>query len=250
MVYVRRGSATGEAPPDEVVRMASGTLGVGLPPMLQVDFADLKIRETYGLNLHLHCRPREIPPLDSIPLFGKPPQTFYGMSLDVNLNTQNRRYYRDLAVWIRDYAHLSPVGLTVFNPAGTTAEEIVVTINMEAADGLTVLDADEKPPLPSPGWNMPHVPLARRYAGRVDVSKFGSRFEIRTELGNLQPGTAAWSKDSFYVGARIPQTVKADVAISANNLRTPMTMKAEIEIEVALEPLQISEMICHHAEEE
>jgi len=250
VVYVRRGSATGEAPPDEVVRMASGTIGLGIPPMLQLGFTDVKTRETYGLHLQVECRPREIPPLESIPLLGKPPQTLYGMPLDVDLPTQNRQYYRDLAVWIRDYSHLLSVGLTVFNPATTTAEHVVVTITMESADGLTVLDADDKPPLPSRSWNMGPVPLARRYAGRVDVAKFGRRFEIRTELGNVQPGMAAWTKGSFYIGARIPQSITADVTISADNLRTPMTTKATIEIAVVLEPLQLSELISDQAAEE
>jgi hypothetical protein len=237
VVYVRRGSSTGEATPDEVLRMASGTLSLGVPSVLQVEFADIKNREKHGLGLRVLCKPREIPPLNRIPLFGEAPTPFSAIDYG-----QNRQYYRDVAEWFRDFAHLCPVGLVVPNPSSILAEHVIVTVQIESASGLALLDARDMKPFPSSSWSLPVAPSGR-YSRRIDVAQYANRYEILAELGNVQPGTEAWSQDVFYIGARMPQLVQADLRISANNLRVPMVLRAEIEIETSTQPMAVQEIL-------
>ena len=100
------------------------------------------------------------------------------------------------------------------------------------------------PPRPLLNW-FPFVssPTSGGHTVDIDVRQYGEKFEVRAELGSVQPGTTAWSHDIFYVGARGSLTAKAEVMISADNLKVPITLTAEIVIEAAPQRLNVQDII-------
>ncbi|MGA2324854.1 MAG: ATP-binding protein [Bryobacteraceae bacterium] len=232
VVYIRRRDTTSTASPEEIARMGSTAVLREVQPTLEVEFANLPARRMLGTTIVVESRVVEIPDRQSIPLYGPPPKTIYGVSLDVMDGFRNRDYYRDFATYIRERALLCPVGVTVTNASPTVAEEVWVTLELDATTDLVVLDEGGVPSEPSTN-TMPTIrPASFQRRQRVRVGRYGDRYEVRIQIGTVQPGTTQWSDESFYVGARCPVTAIARVQMSANNLRTPITLEAEIAIEV------------------
>lgn len=213
-------------------------------PVVQLDFADLRSRDKLGTSLQVSCKPIEMPAREAIPLYGEPRQGVLGISPSYGSPFRNSKYYRDLAEWHREFSHLCPVGLAVTNPSSTVAEQVVVTLEIDNAEGLSVLDRTDMPPPPLPNlFPWASSPMPGGHTVDVEVHLYGQKFEIRAELGSVQPGTTAWSHDAFYIGARESRTAIAKVTISADNLRVPVMLTAEIVIETTPQRLDVQDII-------
>jgi hypothetical protein len=197
-------------------------------PILEVQFADLPLREKLGTAVAVESRVVEIPDPKNIPLYGPAPKTFYGVSLDATDNMRNRDYYREIAIYIRDRSLLCPVGVAITNASPTVAEEVWVTLDLDVAADLVVLDESDTACEPSTYWVPPIRPANRDQ--RVHARRYGDKYEVRIQIGTVQPGTTQWSHEPFYIGARRPMVVAARIQMTANNLRAPITLTAEIEI--------------------
>jgi Putative DNA-binding domain len=249
-VYIRRSDTTGEAAPDEVARMGSTSIGARGQPVLEFEFADLQTRQKCGCELQIKSPSAEVPEEDLIPLYGKAPQAFYGISLDPTDGFKNRSYYRELAVYIRDSTFLCPIGLAITNHSTTVAEEVVVTIEIDSA-GVELYDEADKPLMPS----RDRIPTLRgmmsaQRTQRVLVSRFGDLYEVKWEAGTVQPGTSAWSKEPFHIGARQTLVSVAKISVSANNLRVPIRLSGEISIEATSRKLELKDFVPESAAEE
>jgi hypothetical protein len=240
-VYIRRGDTTGEAAPDEVLRMGSTGGLIRGQPVLELEFADLQTREKLGTSIEFVSQSLEVPSPESLPRYGKPPRTFYGISVD-SLDMENSEYYREIAAYLRDTTFLCPVGLAVANPSTNVAEQVVVTLEFNAG-GVTALGEEAKPPLPSTSC-IPHLhPMRPQQPERVEVRKFGELYEVRSHIGTVQPGTTAWSREAFYIGARKTTAVTVKVTLSANNLRIPVSGVAAFSIEATSRRVDLSYLI-------
>jgi hypothetical protein len=114
-IYVRRGSSTAIAKPDEVARM--GRAEAGSVPNIQLDvfFADPKVRQRVTPTLHSHVI--DIPPLHTIPDYKSPSRGRFDLSYGQHDRSE---YYRELAAFTRANRLLSPIWLGITN-TGTTA---------------------------------------------------------------------------------------------------------------------------------
>ncbi len=232
VVYIRRSDTTGTAAPEEIARMGSAAVLRRVEPILEVEFANLPTRETLGTTTVVESHFVEIPDLQKIPLYGPAPRHLYGISVDLHDNFRNRNYYRDLAAYIRDRSLLRPLGVAITNVSPTVAEEVWVTLELDTVEGMVVLDESDTPSEPSTD-TISAIRLASvRRDQRVHVARYGDKYEVRIQIGTVQPGTTQWSDEPFYIGAHHGMTVIARIQISANNLRAPIALDAEIGIEV------------------
>jgi hypothetical protein len=239
-VYIRRGDTTAEASPDEVLRMGSTAGLIHGQPVLELEFADLQTRRKLGTRIELVSQSLEVPSPESLPRYGKPPRSFYGISVD-SLDMENSEYYREIAAYLRDTTFLCPVGIAVANPSTTVAEQVVATLEFNTG-GVTALGEEAKPPSPSTS-RIPHLhPMRPQQPERVEVRKFGELYEVRFHMGTVQPGTTAWSKEAFYIGARQMTEVTVKVTISANNLRIPVSGVAAFSIEATSRKVEVSDL--------
>lgn len=227
IVYIRRGDTTGTAAPDEVARMGSSAALTRSQPVLEIEFGNTKDRTTFGTTIHIGSVLLEIPDPKAIPLYGPAPHPLLG---DDIYNVRNRNYYREYAEYLRNIAQLCPVALAVSNPSPTVAEEVIVVMSIDAVPGLKVVDGADAPHEPSKS-TFGSIPPGVYQRGRaVSVARYGELFEIKAEIGTVQPGTTRWSPGSFYIGAQSPMIVAARIVISANNLQVPISLTAEMNI--------------------
>ena len=118
-VYIRDGSSTRTATPDEVIEMS--TLK---PPMLDLNWADFANEGAVHSPYTVHSLILE-PFLDEDTFQPAPPpsQTFYGIDLSAfSTSRPNPEYSKDLILYTLCKAFFSPLGLWVHNKSGVTGK--------------------------------------------------------------------------------------------------------------------------------
>lgn len=243
ITYIRRGSSTGEAGPDEVLRMVATAGPSHGQPVLQVDFVDPENRRKLGASVPIECTAFEIPPADAIPEYGEPVPTILGRPVFPSHQLENRGYYSDVAGYLRDFGFLRPLGLAVTNSSSIVAEGVLVTMEMDGSAGLCVLDESDRPDFPSTQWTPPFGSPAGPSDKRIDVLRHGRLIEVRAEFEAIQPGVTAWSHNVFYIGARESMTAAAQITLSAHNLQVPVVVSADITIQVTASTVEVGDIV-------
>ncbi len=158
ITYIRRGSSTGEAGPDEVLRMVARADASPGQPVLKVDFVDPDSGQKLGTSVQIESTAFEVPPVEAIPEYGTPVPTILGRPVFPTHQQQNRDYYRDIAVYVRDVAFLRPLGLAITNSSSIPAQGVLVTMELDESAGLSVLDESDRPDfLPRSGRHLSAV---------------------------------------------------------------------------------------------
>lgn len=238
VVYIRRGDTTGEASPDEVLRMGSNAGAVHRgQPTLEIEYGDPETRERWGQKLKLSVVSISVPSASRLPKYGQ--ASIGGFSIP-ELSMKNSDFYRDTAHYLREHFFMKAVSIAIDNTATVLAEDVYVKILMSAHTAAV-----------RSRTHMPSKPTTDPYGGRLlnrvlptttSVSRYGDEFEIVMPIGNVQPGTTAWAKDPFYVGARQATKIAATVQISANNLRLPKIVETNLTIQVEEQVASISDV--------
>lgn len=243
VVYIRRGSSTGEATPDEVIRMIANPVTQHGQPILQLEFANLTTRQRFAGTISVRPEILHLPEKEAIPLYGKEPATAFGRSIDMFANMDNRQYYQQVAVYLQNRALCCPIGLAVTNSSTTMADNVIVTLESKADESIYLLDEGDMRHFPSIS-NMPNIiPSGFRKGRRVDVNRYGDIYEIKVQVGTVQPGVTGWSPENFYIAAAKSQTASLKATLSANNLRIPVAVQVEICIEPTSRQVDLPEIV-------
>lgn len=237
-VYIRRSDTTGEASPDEVLRMGTvnGPLHTG-QPILELEFGEPKGRERLGLSVRMEVVSSSVPPPSKLPDYGAPAEGGYWAPA---LSMENRNFIRDTATYLKESTFLRPIAIVVDNVSTSLAEDVLITIRFEGKSAVVRTKRD-----------MPHLPSTDRTVALVrprepetntSVNAFDDHSEVIIRLGNVQPGTTVWSADPFFIGTRTTGLIEATVKISANNLRIPNTLNAHFDIHAKQRVFSVSEV--------
>ncbi|HMH14338.1 MAG TPA: ATP-binding protein [Edaphobacter sp.] len=127
-VYIRRGDITSTASPDEVAQMGAKLESGRAQPVLEFAFADLEKRSKLESHPVFRMLCLDVPEDAEIPGYGNN----YG--LVVRINDENEDFYSDLAVYLRDVAHMQALGVTVANTSRVNAQQVVVRLGFEQPD--------------------------------------------------------------------------------------------------------------------
>ena len=211
-VYLRRGSSTTEAAPDEVAQMGVASVRLGSTDLL-VAFADNEKREAIGPAISFSSIVRTVTNRGAIP-------DYETGGFEIPGQESNRDFYRELAAYETDLHLLRRTALTATNRGASAARDIRAE--------FTLSDPDRR-------WEfrqyLPERPHPRNYFGSLRVPAVfaakGPRFEVEYlaktwhlafEFGHLQPGRTLWPAVEFYVGTRKSVTVTISGRIMADGL--------------------------------
>jgi len=236
VVYIRRGDTTGTADPDEIAQMGVKREESRSQPVLEFSFGDLERRTKYDEEIQVQTQCFSIPSDRKIPRYGT------NNGLGITLNNENEDYYADVALYLRDVMHLKAFAVVVANGSRTTAQQVVVRVRF-AEPELEVVTSGKRRPEPVRDRYMKFMrPDAFINAG-VDVTRDEDGFEVELELGDIQPGTSAWSRQSFYLGCRANKKFEAAISISGHNLAEPMRFKQQFDFEVEHHSVSVQQVV-------
>lgn len=227
-VYLRRGSSTTIAAPDEVARMGASALRLS-PNDLVVQFTEPGKRGELGSKISIVCADLFVSDEECIPDFE--------IEEYLVIERANPDYYRDLAKLAKEANLLRQAALTVSNRGDSSARDIRVELNFH--------DPGREWEFRRPSQVRNKLPSKIRqgfdFIGDLSpaVNQPGCHFEyldgcwhLIFEIGYLQPGRTLFPGVEFYIGCKRTGFAKLVGKIMANELATPIDVEILIEASV------------------
>jgi hypothetical protein len=203
-VYVRRGSSTSIALPDEVSKMGNTTFASSVD--FDVQFYDKETHDSNGESLSINHVFVQRP--DYIPDFGSSVSNSpYDMLFQMPSFATNKNYHREYSELLYKLKSFFPVYLAVTNTGDSIAENVRIKITISHTDICEILEEYQ---LPDKRWElpektlslqarMPDLPIRRRnFDGELEISKDANSYHIEVEYRHIQSQRTVYL-DPFFI---------------------------------------------------
>jgi hypothetical protein len=241
-VYLRRGSSTAEAEPDEIADMGiiSSKKSLLNVPILDCEFSDPNIQKLHGKEITITSNFIKIN--ESIPKLS----SSYNSTQLVSLSQPNSNFYKELYQFYQFQTLFKAVNLRLINTGEVTAFNACAEINV-VDNGLFFITKNDFPKFPkkyhnflTPELNVP--PIMNRIGSRLSVKKNNVGWAIKINFGNIQPKAEDWLEESIFIGSTISQDIFLNMAIFADNIPDPIHIQFCIHFQVKEITKTVSEL--------
>lgn len=231
-VYIRRGSSTDIAKPDEVARMGSPDSKPVITPRLVLSLAEYTSHALLGTRIS-----GESMVLDklSVETLKGQDRAWKNMSFTIaaitNLNYENELI--DYVWWRHIFKALS---LAISNESTLSADDVVVEVRFPKDGKACVLEASEQPEPPTRS-NIAsirgHIPAAD---SDVTIRSLPDSWKLRACFPRIRPGSTEFTGDPIYFGALEPTVLTAKAVVYGHNI-APSKVPLEIHFNVTTRPM-------------
>jgi hypothetical protein len=224
-VYIRRGSATDRATPEEIALMGASTVSIDRTPLIRVEFAEVERDRALGGSLDLGNTCLAIPAFRDIPdKTERARSTPFGLEVSVGTRV-NRDFYREYAEYEFARHYFRPCRLVVTNVGTIGAQDVRVVLHAQRADGVMAISTENVPDRPNADW-FPRADLSglrhtTKAPGDVEVFSDDELSRVELDCGVVQPGRRVWS-DKFCLGFNLHGTVELRGEVFATGLPEPV----------------------------
>ncbi len=239
-VYIRRGSSTDIAKPDEISLMGTDSIHDS-SPQLELSFVDSESRAKLGSSIELIST---IVNYDSsnIPRYG----SHFIQGYPTN-HYENSSYYVEMAEYVSETSLLNPVKLSLKNLGEKLASNVRVKIDSESTGNLSILSKYQYPEPPISNslyrnFNLNNLNNHLLKSKSIKVSHFQDRWLLEGKFHNIQPKDEVLSDDVFYIGATKPTEVSLTALIFADNLPNPIEVELKVIIKIKERQLNLEEL--------
>lgn len=239
IVYVRRGSSTDIADPDEVYAMGVAAMEVDVKtPDLSVEFSPAGKDEWSADTLALRIERTSIGKQETVKpnLYLRTPRSFNDVnSSQININPSNKsnqELYAEYKSYIEAFTSITPVDLRTSNGGNVIARSVTVEvaflinkigINLMTKSGLPRQPSRDRAAVPS----MHHLSTPISY---VDDS--GPTWSLRTTKSDIQAGRSEFQSEIVNIQCNESMKIDCNVFICSDDIEAPIESKLNIEIEV------------------
>lgn len=243
-VYIRRGSSTDIAKPDEVALMGINSIELQ-KPSLDLEFADKNSKEKLGRNIKLNSLLLNYDK-SNIRRLGSNYSPFSSSSI-----FENSDYYLEKAEYIKQAALLNKIGFWIKNTSEVHLSNVSLKIQIKCEPHIIIKDEVDYPRYPSKDRynlvaNMNFKPNSVIKKNRIDVSfenkKTDHRCLISADFGDIRPKEEIWSSDFFCIGATENCELKIEGQILAHNIPEPIILPLSIVFEVDAKDLDTEKL--------
>lgn len=248
-VYIRRGSSTDEANPDEIKKMGENS---GIPvetiPIIELQFGRAFERSLHGESVELKTTVLTVPTkkqIDDGVEDAQRRQSSESGSLFLNsYGIEWIVYFRELAEYLKEAAFFEGIHLVISNTSSTIAKD--VQIEMEVKDSNRVFCFKDECSL-SKRPNKPFPISITSFNQNQKVPSFcverslGS-WHISTSFQKVLPKQTLWTDNGLFLGAAESTRLSIPVKTFAANLPQPIKFELTIDIEVSKKVLTLKEL--------
>ncbi len=232
-VYIRRGSSTDKASPDEIAKMGIASVSELNQLSLDLQFANIYTREFLGNSIELTSTVLDLPKYNNLPDFNPARSPLDTISI---LNRANHNYYRQLARYFEDKFLINPIGFVVKNLGQITAYNVRMLITTERESDLRLLTASDYPTRPRKDHSFPGIipditplqTLVEPANQKMDLDFHGNKWTLNIGFGSIQPKAKAWSNDIIHIGSREEKSLELKGQLFADNLPNPINVPLTI----------------------
>jgi hypothetical protein len=239
LVYLRRGSATAIADPDEIARMGREDQEARAQPSVRLELADFEDRTTFGLRAQIQSVVIAWPPSKDLPDFGD-----NGFAI-----TQNRDYWRQLADFVSVTALAKPLGFALTNDAPVPAKDAQIQITCARGHIAKVFAASEYPAAPRTFRVFENALVAAQKRWTWQAVRHRDSWTLSARVGSIQPKETWWSPEPFYIGATETGPVELQARVFADNLAEPVTANLTIEFSSDRREHHVGHLLDYHSDE-
>ncbi|WP_321394633.1 ATP-binding protein [uncultured Desulfuromusa sp.] len=240
-IYIKRGSSTDIASPDEISKMGSAAAEpYSREPNLIFGFADLKNRKTLGNEIEAETKIINITDESSIPDYGTSGSGIYATLLSDY--SKNKDYYRELAEFAKQQNYFYPLSFSLYNESNIVSSGINIELFIKNNDNiLTIYEEKDLQDLPSSDGlflrNNINT-IIKSSQSTTSLKRVGSDYHAEFFIEKAQPKQTIFYEDYLYVGSTDSTKVKIDFTIYSDNLSNPLT--GELQLNLNTETKSIS----------
>ena len=229
-VYLRRGSSTAIAAPDEVARMGEAGVSIGRPELI-LQWANLDRREV----LPSPCTVQSLILEPQLPVdtFKIPQPTLVHLT-DWYRNDDYSSQVIDFTFWT---AFLKPLGFRLRNQSKVVGKRIRFVGSVIRDPGvLFLLERLSRPHRNRmDGITASIVPLARQLQPSQDpyIRELDDRWEITVDFGDVGPSDEVWTNSPLFVGSRKSE-IRLEGELRGDNIPDPIPIVLDVSIKAKL----------------
>ena len=238
LVYLRRGSGTAVATPEEIARMGTDRPGASAPePLLALSLFERGTGQFLGDEMVLCSTVLRVPPKKDIP-------NLTGRGY-VSLIPINSDYYRELAAFTRITQLMKPVSFAVMNRGGVSAHDVRLVFEVDDPEDRYVFEDSSNFPEPPERQHeiRPLIDvLSTRTKYDVSVERTSGTWRVECSFGKIQPQDTVRLADDLYAGAHRSGTLDIKGQLFADNLSRPRPATFALRIEVDERTVSLDEI--------
>ena len=245
-VYVRRGSSTDIAKPDEIARM--GTAGVDWvkKPSVELSLFDRKTGDPLDNYVSIdRCTWYDLPPNKEIPKYSPGNRDFvesneFRMLFVSPVNTE---YLQKMAEYIPGSACFA-LSLELRNTGEISIHDTSLVFELRDPNQryklLTSQDCVGKPhPIVSFHWLPPRSITEQE---DVFVKKEGDAWQVKCTFGKIQPGAAVRLMDDLLIGSRFSGDANIFGKVYSDNISSPIPIRIDLSFQMGSQTLTLQEL--------
>lgn len=240
IVYIRRGSSTGEATPDEIVKMGIANQSEQNIPILKFSFANLDEKLCLGQNISVISKILELPKNSEILNYTES-KSHSQFDLIESRRIINENYYRELIDFYYWKTISEPIAFCVSNSSSTVAMDIQIQISLDSSEGdIKLLLKDELPEKPRKSENyfdslVNIKPFSDQLAEihnkpDITINLIGNTWHIDVLFQKVKAGQTVFTKDTIYFSSKKEGKIELKCKIFADNL--PSLVEENLSIDV------------------
>lgn len=240
VVYVRRGSSTAHAKPDEISQMGAAAVPVAEVPHLSIEFADGLNRRRLGAAAEITVVFFDVGDIEALPDYTQ--STDPGLA---SIRYVNHNYYRKLAWYTVTHYAYKPFQLAVVNDSAAVAHDVRVELSTPVHQVL-LLDDDSWPELPERSWD-PMIPkrmnVRRKDEVAIVTKPLDERWIVDITVEKVQPHSTAWVKGFLFIGRRETDNIILAGTVSADNLPKPQPVSLNVHVSAEAQSIDLKELL-------
>ena len=244
VVYLRDGSTTRTATPEEIIEMSTAKR-----PELTLSWADsegnVALPSPIAVKTLLLYPPL---PLGTFNFPSPPVQRGYGVEIAAIFHSHpNLDYSRDLIVYASFKALFIPLGLQLHNESGVSARRVRFEGTMNKQKGLAVRDVSPSFPKKEIGLfadfsNIDVLPLSHEHQARLELVEDSERWMISVEFGDIRPGESVTTIETLWFGSYESGIVSLNGKLLGDNISEPISCSLGIQFESGFRPMTVDDV--------
>lgn len=257
-VYIRRGSSTDEASPEEIHNMGKAEVrDTQESPKIEFVFANQRRRTSLGTSMLIEAIVLDIPPLENIPDY-REEETYgpLGMRLSsISLNHARADYYRNLVKYYYVLKKSEKLSFCLVNNSSFTVSDIRVEIVIDKqANAFTFFEDDDFPDFPRSHSDLLanirpiSEQIARSSKPSIEIQDLGDKFRIEVPFEKAQPRQTVFSDEWIFVASNDSYEFSAKVTIYADNIPLPLETSLNVQSTVTHAPGSLEVIEAMHGE--
>ena len=228
-VYIRDGSSTRVATPDEIARMGAQHVLVETP-QFSLEWANLDTQTALPSPCVLH----------SLALYPPLPDNTFALPRPSHLSVdifRNSRYSEEVIWCTFERAFFTGIGVRLYNNSGVLGKNIRFEGILSKSGGVVVQDILKSiPSKDTIAVPFDSVPLIGQKP-ETYLQDLNDKWEIAVEFGDIRPREIVWTTNPFWFGCAHPTLAKLEGQLFGDNLREPVTCSLEIQFEAEQRPM-------------